>query len=95
MRILEQLQGAGVVIAPNGSEMRAKYDLQITQDDPAQVPPITRSRHVSGLVWSECDPYFVLTHIRQIMLLRMEDGRKLNFFHRDIDGSIGLSKWLG
>jgi hypothetical protein len=29
------------------------------------------------------------------MLLEMEDGRKFKFFHRDINGSIGLNKWLG
>jgi hypothetical protein len=28
-------------------------------------------------------------------MLQMEDGRKFRFFHRDINGSIGLSKWLG
>ena len=95
MKMLEQLRGTGVVTVPNGNEVRANYDLQITQDDPVQLPPITRSKHVSGLVWSECDPYFVPAHIREIMTLRMEDGRKLNFFHRDIDGSIGLSRWIG
>lgn len=52
-------------------------------------------KHVSGRVWSEDDPYFVPSHIRKIMLIQMQDGRKFNFFHREMDGSIGLSKWLG
>jgi len=78
--------------------MRAKYDLQITQDEPEGepgVPPIVGSKHMSGLVWSPYDPYFVLAHFRKTMTLQMEDGRKFRFFHRDSDGSIGLSKWLG
>ncbi len=53
------------------------------------------SKHISGLVWSPSDPYFVPGHFRQTMTLEMEDGRKFKFFHRDIDGSIGLNKWLG
>jgi hypothetical protein len=76
----------------------AKYDLQITQDEPEAgqgVPQVAGFKHVSGLVWSTYDPYFVLAHSRKIMTLQMEDGRKLRFVHRDIDGSIGLNKWLG
>lgn len=98
MKVLEQLQGTGIVTAPDGFEMRAKYDLQITQDEPGDrpgAPPIVNYKHICGRVWSEHDPYFVLSHIRKIMLIEMEDGRKFNFFHREIDGTIGLSKWIG
>jgi hypothetical protein len=101
MKVLEHLQGTGIVTAPDGNEIQAKYDLQITQAEPVEpeagegVPQVAGFKHVSGLVWSTSDPYFVLAHSRKIMTLQMEDGRKLRFFHRDIDGSIGLNKWLG
>lgn len=98
MKELERMHGTGTVTDPDGNEMGAKYDLQITQDEPEAgqgVRQVAGFKHVAGLVWSTHDPYFVLTHIRKIMLLQMEDGRKLRFFHRDIDGSIGLDKWLG
>jgi len=98
MKVLEHLQGTGIVTPPDGGEMRAKYDLEITQDEPGDQPgpqPSVNYKHMSGRVWSECDPYFVLSHIRKIMLIEMEDGRKFNFFHRDMGGTIGLSKWIG
>ena len=98
MKLLEHLQGTGVVTAPDGNEMRAKYDVQITQDEPegaAGVSPIVRSKHISGLVWSSDDSSFVISHVRTVMTLQMEDGRRFRFFHRDIEGNIGLTKWLG
>jgi len=98
VKVLEHLRGTGIVTAPDGGEMRAKYDLQITQDEPEGgpgVPPIVSYKHISGRVWSEYDPYFVPTHIHKIMLLQMEDDRKFTFFHREMDGTIGLSKWIG
>lgn len=98
MKVLEHLRGTGIVTAPDGDEMSAKYDVQITQDEPeggTGARPVVRCKHISGLVWSDVDPYFVSTHARKIMMLQMEDGRRFNFFHRDISGGIGLSKWLG
>ena len=98
MRLLEDLQGTGLVTDAAGDETRAKYDLQITQDEPkggAGVPSAVSYKHISGRVWSEYDPYFVPSHIRKIMLMQMADGRKFKFFHREMDGTIGLSKWIG
>ena len=98
MKILEHLQGSGIVTAPDGSELRAKYDLQITQDGPdakTDTPPLKAFKHITGQVWSEHGPDFLLTHFPQTMTLQMEDGRKFEFFHRDINGNIGLHKWLG
>jgi hypothetical protein len=98
MKLLEHLRGTGIVTYPDGGETRARYDIEITQDEPKAepaVPPVVSYKHISGRVWSENDPYFVPTHIHKIMLLQMEDGRKFKFFHREIDGSIGLSQWLG
>jgi len=98
VKVLEHLRGTGMVTTPDGNEMRARYDLKITQDESEGepgVPPVIGSKHMSGQVWSLSDPYFVLTHIRKTMTLQMEDGRKIQFFHRDSDGNIGLSKWLG
>jgi hypothetical protein len=98
VKVLEHLKGTGTVTAPDGDETAAQYDVQITQDEPvseSNAPPGAASKHISGLVWSPVDPYFVLNHFRKTMLLRMEDGRKFKFFHRNINGSIGLSQWLG
>lgn len=98
MKVLEHLQGTGTVTTPDGDEMSARYDVQITQDENEEgpaAPPVTASKHLSGLVWSTVDPYFVLNHFRKTMTLQMEDGRKFRFFHRNANGSIGLSQWLG
>ena len=98
MQLLEHLQGTGVVTAENGDQMRAKYDIEITRDEPdatASAKPLTLFKHLGGRVWSEHDPYFVLSHVRKSMTIQMEDGRKFKFFHRDIDGNIGLTEWLG
>jgi hypothetical protein len=94
MTVLEHLQGTGVVTVQEGEEIQAAYDIRITQDDPA-TPPVNGGKHISGQVWSTHDPYFVITHFRKVMTLRMEDGRKFRFFHRDDAGNIGLNKWIG
>ncbi len=98
MKVLEHLLGIGVVTAENEAAVRAKYEVQITQDEPdagAGTRPVIAFKHVVGRIWSERDPYFVLSHARKSLLLQMEDGRKFRFFHRDLDGSIGLKEWLG
>jgi hypothetical protein len=79
MKLLEHLQGNGVVTAPDG------YGTS----------PVAAFRHLAGQVWSEHDPYFVLGHVQKTMTLQMEDGRKFRFFHRDLDGNIGLNQWIG
>lgn len=69
-----------------------------TQDEPTAgvgTPPVIAFKHVGGRIWSEHDPYFVLSHARKTLVFQMEDGRKFKFFHRDLDGSIGLTEWIG
>ena len=98
MKLLEHLQGNGVVTAPDGYILWAKYDVQITRDEPdtrAGTSPVAAFRHLAGRVWSEHDPYFVLGHVQKTMTLQMEDGRKFRSFHRDLDGNIGLNQWIG
>lgn len=98
MKVLEHLHGTGLVTAEDGDEVRAKYDVQITQDEPdsgADTPRVIAFKHVGGRIWSEQDPYFVLSHARKTLLLQMEDGRKFRFFHRDLEGGIGLKEWIG
>lgn len=98
MKVLEHLHGTGLVTAESGDPVRAKYDVQITQDEPdagTGAPPAVAFKHVGGRIWSEHDPYFVLNHARKILVLRMEDGREFRFFHRDLEGSIGLKEWIG
>jgi hypothetical protein len=84
MKLLEQMKGTGIVTGPDGDEMEAKYDLQITQDELEAEPdaiPIMRSKHISGLVWSTSDPSFVSKHCRKIMTLQIDDGRIFRLFH--------------
>ena len=98
MKLLEHLQGTGEVTAPDGYTFWAKYDVQITRDEPdtrAGTLLVAAFRHLAGRIWSEHDPYFVLGHVRKTMTLQMEDGRKFRFFHRDVDGNIGLNEWIG
>lgn len=94
MTVLEHLQGTGVVTIEDGGEIKAAYDIRITQDDSAK-PPARGTKHISGQVWSTHDPLFVLSHFRKVMTLRMEDGRQFRFFHRDDAGNIGLNRWIG
>jgi len=98
MKVLEHLQGTGLVTAENGDTEQAKYDVQITQDEPTAgvgTPPVRAFKHVVGRIWSEHDSYFVLSHAQKTLVLQMEDGRKFKFFHRDLEGSIGLKEWIG
>jgi hypothetical protein len=73
------------------------YHVRIIQDEPDTegTSPGIAFKHVAGWVWSERDSYFVLDHARKTLMLQMEDGRKFRFFHRDLDGSIGLKEWIG
>jgi hypothetical protein len=98
MELLEHLQGSGVVTVENGDQLRVLYDVEITRDEPdakTNTTPVALFKHVGGRVWSENDAYFVLTHARKTMTLQMDDGRQFRFFHRGIDGSIGLIEWIG
>jgi hypothetical protein len=98
MKLLEHLHGSGTVTVETGDEVRVKYDVRITRDEPgpqAGAAPVAGFKHLEGQVWSENDPYFVLGNLRKTMMLRMEDGRRFKFFHRDIDGNIGLNEWIG
>ena len=72
MKLLEHLQGTGVVTAQDGNTLWAKYDVQITRDEPdtrAGMSPVAAFRHLAGRVWSEHDPYFVLGRVRKTMTL--------------------------
>ena len=72
--------------------------MQEAADEPdpgVNTPPVIAFKHVVGRIWSERDPYFVLSHARKTLVLQMEDGRKFRFFHRDLDGSIGLKECIG
>jgi hypothetical protein len=100
MKLLEHLLGTGIVTLETGDTVRANYDIHITQDEPdtegaSDVSEPVAFKHVGGRIWSEHDPYFVLDHARKTLMLQMEDGRKFRFFHRDLEGSIGLKEWIG
>ncbi|HEY2012348.1 MAG TPA: hypothetical protein VGH38_02555 [Bryobacteraceae bacterium] len=98
MKLLEHLQGLGVVTTQDGKEILANYDIRITQEEMeagSAAASHPGAKHISGQVWSPQDPSFAITHYREHMTLKMEDGRRFVFFHRDGSGKIGLDKWIG
>jgi hypothetical protein len=75
MKVLESLNGTGLVTTENGDQISAKYAVQITQDEPdpgVSMPPAIAFKHVVGRIWSERDSYFVLSHARKTLVLQME-----------------------
>jgi hypothetical protein len=98
MKELEHLEGTGTVTTQDGNDIPVLYDIHITQDEvQGESGPASNagSKHITGQVWSARDPSFVITHFRENMTLKMEDGRQFRFFHRDPKGNIGLTKWIG
>lgn len=97
-RVIERLKGTGLVTTERGKESSAKYHLSLTQDesdsgpgDQAQLGP----KNFTGQIWCPHDGSFVAVHQGQTMTLRMEDGRRLRFTHRNRDGGITVTKWIG
>jgi len=86
------------VTTKDGFEKPVQYDIIISQDDAIAAPGGASTpgrKHIGGQVWSPIDAAFVITHFRENMVLRMEDGRQISFFHKDSAGNIGLHKWIG
>lgn len=97
-QVIERLKGTGVAISQRGKEIPVQYHLSLIQEEIEAAPgeqPQMGSRSFAGQIWCPHDGSFVAVHLGQTMTLRMEDGRKLRFVHRNRDGGITVTKWLG
>jgi hypothetical protein len=97
-RVIDRLKGTGLVTTGRGKEISVKYHLSLTQDEIDSglgAQPQLGPKNFAGQVWCPYDGSFVAIHLGQTMTLRMEDGRRLRFTHRNRDGAITVTKWLG
>lgn len=97
-RVIDRLKGTGLVTTDRGKESSARYHLSLTQDEidsGAGGQPQFGPKNFSGQIWCPHDGSFVAVHQGQTMTLRMEDGRQLRFTHRNRDGGITVTKWIG
>jgi hypothetical protein len=97
-RVIDRLKGTGLVTTGRGKEISVKYHLSLTQDEVDSAPgapPQLGPKNFAGQIWCPYDGSFVAIHLGQTMTLRMEDGRRLRFTHRNRDGAITVTKWLG
>jgi len=97
-RVVDRLKGTGIVTTGRGKEISVRYHLSLTQDEidagPGEQPRLG-AQSFSGQIWCVHDGSFVAIHLGQTMTLRMEDGRQLCFTHRNRDGGITVTKWIG
>jgi hypothetical protein len=97
-RVIERLKGTGLVTTERGKESSARYHLSLTQEEidpgPGDLPQLG-PKNFAGQVWCPHDGSFVAIHLGQTMTLCMEDGRRLRFTHRNRDGGITVTKWIG
>jgi hypothetical protein len=97
-RIVARLKGTGLVTTERGKEISARYHLSLTEDEPDcghGDQPHLGPKSFAGQIWCPQDGSFVAIHLDQTMTLRMEDGRQLRFTHRNRDGGITVTQWIG
>jgi len=97
IRPAKRLSGTGTVTTGRGKTISVEYHLSFTQDGdkPGQRPSKAELKTLSGQVWCPYDGSFVSVHQGKILTLRIEDGRQLRFMHRNRDGGIAVTEWLG
>jgi hypothetical protein len=97
VRPVERLKGTGTVTTRRGKEISVQYHISFAPDDASETgdSPESGLKAFSGQIWCPYDGSFVCVHSGQTMTLRMEDGRKLCFSHRDRDGGVTVTKWIG
>ena len=97
-RVIERLKGTGLVTSERGKEISVRYHLCLTQEHidsgPGEQPQLG-PKTFDGQIWCPYDGSFVAVHLGQTMTLRMEDERRLRFTHRNRDGGITVTKWIG
>ena len=94
MRILERLNGKGVVVSSSGERKTVRYDLDILQNeipagtltDPSGT--ILGLPHIQGRVNPVC--FFGDNELT----LEMSDSRKMKFFFQNEHGSIAFRAWV-
>ena len=97
-RVIERLKGTGLATTARGKEVSVRYHLSLTQDEIDSgrgEQPQLGPNNFAGQIWCAHDASFVAIHLGQTMTLRMEDGRRLRFTHRNRDGGITVTKWIG
>ena len=98
VRPVKRLSGTGIVTTGRGKEISVEYHLCFSQDDTGsqtEAPSKASMKEFSGQVWCPYDGSFVSVHLGKVMTLSIEDGRRLRFFHRNRDGAIAVTEWLG
>jgi hypothetical protein len=97
-QVIDRLKGTGIVTTDRGKEISVRYHLSLTQDKidaGAGEQPQLGPRNFAGQIWCPHEGSFVAVHLGQTMTLRMEDGRRIRFTHRNRDGGITVTKWIG
>ena len=97
MRPAKRLSGTGTVTTGRGKTISVEYHLCFTQDgdEPGDDPSKAELKAFSGQGWCPYDGSFVSVHLGKVLTLRIEDGRQLRFMHRNRDGGISVTEWLG
>jgi hypothetical protein len=97
MRPAKRLSGTGIVTTGRGKTISVEYHLCFTQDgdDPSDDPSKAELKAFTGQVWCPYDGSFVSVHLGKTLTLRIEDGRQLRFMHRNRDGGIAVTEWIG
>ena len=97
-RPVKRLSGTGVVTTASGKEFSVEYHLSYPKDETdtnSEGPTKTAQKELSGQVWCPYDGSFVSVHQGKVMTLSLADGRRLRFHHRNRDGGIVVTEWLG
>lgn len=97
MRPAKRLSGTGIVTTGRGKQISVEYHLCFTPrgGEPSEDPATAELNAFTGQVWCPYDGSFVSVYLGKILTLRIEDGRQLRFVHRNRDGGIAVTEWLG
>jgi len=83
MRRIETLSGNGTVTPADGKPVRVRYTLNILQEEiNVGTGTIPGLKSIHGAVRPFCGA------LRERLTLRMEDGRTVDFFFTDMNGSV-------
>ena len=97
LRPAKRLSGTGTVTTGRGKVVSVEYHLCFAQngEDADEEPSNAEIKSFTGQVWCPYDGSFVSVHLGKTLTLRIEDGRQLRFEHRNRDGGIVVTEWIG